>query len=131
MLLLTTALLYCQYEENRQQAMRHLGLLCCFVTLMFFASPLATIRNVFNARSTDSLPFPIIFATFIVCIQWLFYGILLGDKFIQVQLQMCHNSEITIYLYLLSILDSKFLGVPTFWFSTKPVLYFSREALSS
>lgn len=84
MLALTVALLYCQYEENRQLAMKHLGLLCCCVTLMFFASPLATLFHVISARNTDSLPFPIILATFVVCVQWFFYGVLLGDKFIQV-----------------------------------------------
>lgn len=81
---LIAVLLYCQYEENHEEAIKHMGLICCFVTLLFFAAPLASLFHVFAVRNTDSLPFPIILTTFAVCLQWYFYGMLIGDKFIQV-----------------------------------------------
>lgn len=82
---LVAVLLYCEYEENHEQALRHMGFVCCFVTLLFFAAPLASLFHVLAVRNTDSLPFPIILTTFAVCMQWFFYGILIGDKFIQVK----------------------------------------------
>lgn len=81
---LTIVLVYVQYEENHEQALKHMGLICCFVTLLFFAAPMASLFHVLAVRNTDSLPFPIILTTFAVCLQWFFYGIIIGDKFIQV-----------------------------------------------
>lgn len=84
LLFLIAALLYCQYEENHDKALKHMGLICCFVTLLFFAAPLASLFHVLAVRNTDSLPFPIILTTFAVCLQWFFYGMIIGDTFIQV-----------------------------------------------
>lgn len=70
------------YEFER--AKKCLGLVCSLVTILFFAAPLASFFHVIRIKSTESLPFPIIFASFIVSVQWLFYGIILNDMFIQV-----------------------------------------------
>ncbi|XP_054715659.1 sugar transporter SWEET1-like isoform X2 [Uloborus diversus] len=41
-------------------------------------------KQVFRTRSTETLPFSIIFATFVVTVLWFFYGILIQDFFIQI-----------------------------------------------
>jgi uncharacterized protein with PQ loop repeat len=51
---------------------------CVFV----FAFTLQT--HVLSVKSVDSLPLPLIMATFVCCLQWLIYGHILGDPFIQV-----------------------------------------------
>ncbi|KAJ8932794.1 hypothetical protein NQ314_014498 [Rhamnusium bicolor] len=84
LLFLIVTLLYVHHSENLEIAKPHLGLVCCMVTTLFFAAPLASFLHVVKVKSTESLPFHLIFATFIVSLQWLFYGIVLEDKFIQI-----------------------------------------------
>ncbi|XP_052897067.1 sugar transporter SWEET1 isoform X1 [Anopheles moucheti] len=60
------------------------GLLCCCLAVLFFASPLTTLAHVIRTQNTDSLPFPIIVASFFVCFLWTAYGVMIGDRFIQV-----------------------------------------------
>ena len=62
-----------------------LGLLCCCLAVLFFASPLTMLAHVIRTQNTDSLPFPIIVASFFVCLLWTAYGVLIGDRFIQVR----------------------------------------------
>lgn len=81
---LIITLLYIHRVESIDTAKTNLGLICCVVTILFFAAPLASLLHVIKVKSTDSLPYHLIFATFIVSLQWLIYGIVLGDKFIQV-----------------------------------------------
>lgn len=40
--------------------------------------------HVLSVKNVDSLPLPLIMATFVCCLQWLIYGYLLEDPFIQV-----------------------------------------------
>ncbi|XP_049810342.1 sugar transporter SWEET1-like isoform X2 [Schistocerca nitens] len=81
-LLLT--LLYLYFDTNPDRKRYHMGLICTFVTIMFFAAPLVTLRKVIRSRSTRSLPFPIILMTFLSSVQWLIYGFLLGDPFMKI-----------------------------------------------
>lgn len=67
-------------EESRQT----LGLISSAVTILFFASPYASLYHVIKVKNTESLPFYLIASTFVVSVQWLLYGILLEDTFIQV-----------------------------------------------
>ncbi|RZC42968.1 sugar transporter SWEET1, partial [Asbolus verrucosus] len=82
-IILTLTLLYVQHKDNFEEAKKCLGVVCCIVTILFFAAPLASFFHVIKVKSTESLPFPIIFASFITSMQWLIYGIILKDKFIQ------------------------------------------------
>ncbi|KAL3269191.1 hypothetical protein HHI36_008274 [Cryptolaemus montrouzieri] len=81
---LLSTLVYIQNIESPQIAQRHLGLICTMVTIFFFATPLVSLLHVLKVHSTESLPFPIIFSSFLVSAQWLIYGVLLGDPFIQI-----------------------------------------------
>ncbi|XP_018578432.1 sugar transporter SWEET1 [Anoplophora glabripennis] len=83
-LFLIVTLLYIHRIEDVDTAKSNLGLVCCIVTILFFAAPLASLLHVIKVKSTDSLPYHLIIATFIVSLQWVIYGIVLGDKFIQI-----------------------------------------------
>lgn len=60
------------------------GLAACTATVIFLASPLASLRNVLKTKSVDSLPFPMIVFSFIMSSLWVWYGILINDAFVQV-----------------------------------------------
>lgn len=85
LIFLLCVLLYIHNTEDPVLAKSHLGLACCSVTILFFAAPLASLVHVVRVKSTDSLPYQLIFATFIVSLQWFIYGIVLKDRFIQVR----------------------------------------------
>lgn len=76
--------LYSFYEEDKILAAKHVGLLSCTVTVLFFASPLMMMAHVIRVKSTESLPFPVIMASLIVSCQWFAYGSILNDPFIQI-----------------------------------------------
>lgn len=60
------------------------GYICCSVTILFFASPCCMIADVIKKQSTEMLPLPLIFMTFISSVQWLAFGIIAKDPFIEV-----------------------------------------------
>ncbi|KAJ8984831.1 hypothetical protein NQ317_013031 [Molorchus minor] len=82
--ILITTLFHIHHSGSLEAAKHDLGLICCMVTILFFAAPLTSLLHVIKVRSTESLPYQLIFATFVVSLQWLVYGILLEDKFIQI-----------------------------------------------
>ncbi|KFM79695.1 Sugar transporter SWEET1, partial [Stegodyphus mimosarum] len=76
---------YCfQLTENHSTAVQILGIFGCISSILTCAAPLASIGQVLKTKSTESLPFPIILATFIVAALWLFYGFLKQDTFLQI-----------------------------------------------
>lgn len=81
---LLLVLLYLHYETNPEIKRYRMGLMCTCVTIMFFAAPFVDLRKVINSRSTESLPFPIILMTFLSSMQWLIYGILISDPFMEI-----------------------------------------------
>jgi len=54
------------------------------IILFFFCLFLQA--HVLSVKNVDSLPLPLIMATFVCCIQWFIYGYVLGDPFIQVHI---------------------------------------------
>lgn len=76
-------LIYSVLDGNVQKVTTNVGLVCCSITIVFFAAPLTSIANVIKTKNTDSLPFPMIVMGFVVSCQWYIYGVLLQDKFIQ------------------------------------------------
>ncbi|CAH1154120.1 unnamed protein product [Phaedon cochleariae] len=96
------ALLYIHNTESPEGARSHLGLVCSGVTILFFAAPFTSLLHVIRVKNTDSLPYHLIFATFIVSIQWLIYGLVLKDPFIQVpNLLGCILSGVQLSLFII------------------------------
>ncbi|KAG8183639.1 hypothetical protein JTE90_005627 [Oedothorax gibbosus] len=60
------------------------GLTSCTAGVIFMASPLATVAHVVKTKSVESLPFWMIFCTFVMGTLWLCYGVLTNDYFVQV-----------------------------------------------
>lgn len=87
-MLLTSILIYTQNVTSPQVAQKHLGLICTLMTILFFGAPLVSLMHVLKVRSTETLPFPIIFSSFLVSAQWMVYGVLLEDPFVQVSFQL-------------------------------------------
>lgn len=82
--ILFTVLVYSNYETDFDSLVKHVGLVCCCTTILFFAAPFASLIHVVRAKSAESLPFPIIVMTLVVSSQWFVYGLLLNDYYIQV-----------------------------------------------
>ncbi|GBM21318.1 hypothetical protein AVEN_149894-1 [Araneus ventricosus] len=61
-----------------------LGFLAAIGSILASAAPLASISEVFQTKSSETLPFLIIFSTFVVTVLWFIYGILIEDSFVQV-----------------------------------------------
>lgn len=94
--------IYTTYEHNKEKAVNVSGLVCCCVGVLFFASPFTKLAHVIHTKNTESLPFPIIIASFFVSLQWFIYGLLIEDKFIQVpNLLGCLLSAIQLMLYVI------------------------------
>lgn len=85
--ILFTVLVYSNYETDFDSLVKHVGLVCCCTTILFFAAPFASLIHVVRAKSAESLPFPIIVMTLVVSSQWFVYGLLLNDYYIQVFLE--------------------------------------------
>jgi len=84
-LFLASILFYFQYfVPDRETAVFRAGLAASVATVIMFGSPLASLRDVIQKRSTEALSLPLCFANFIVPIEWVLYGILINDKFVQV-----------------------------------------------
>jgi len=84
-LFLAAVLFYFQFlVSDREIAAFRAGLIASVATVIMFGSPLASLREVVQKQSTESLSLALCFANFIVPIEWVLYGILINDKFVQV-----------------------------------------------
>ncbi|CAH1396582.1 unnamed protein product [Nezara viridula] len=68
--------------EDFELKRKHLGIVCSFVTISFFASPLTDLARVIRVKSAESLPFPLILMSTIVSFQWTLYGYVIKDGFV-------------------------------------------------
>ncbi|XP_074036243.1 sugar transporter SWEET1 [Leptinotarsa decemlineata] len=108
LLFLLIVLVYIHNSKHPENARSHLGLICSGVTIVFFAAPFATLMHVIRVKNTDSLPYHLIFATFIVSLQWMMYGFILNDRFIQIpNLLGCILSGIQLSLFMIYPKNSK------------------------
>uniref|UniRef100_A0A182S9B4 Sugar transporter SWEET n=1 Tax=Anopheles maculatus TaxID=74869 RepID=A0A182S9B4_9DIPT len=73
--IILSATFYTMFESDAEKSIRIIGLLCCCLAVLFFASPLTMLAHVIRTQNTDSLPFPIIVASFFVCFLWTAYGV--------------------------------------------------------
>lgn len=70
-------------DDNVETVKTRIGLMCCLGSIIFCASPLVSLAEVFRTQSTDILPFPLIFTTFLVTGLWWLYGIIIQNSFVK------------------------------------------------
>lgn len=70
--------------EGLEVTRNRVGTVCCIMSIVFFAAPFSSLLHVIKVQSSESLPFPLIMATFVVSCQWYAYGCLIKDTFVQV-----------------------------------------------
>ncbi|XP_011209738.1 sugar transporter SWEET1 [Bactrocera dorsalis] len=75
---------YTNLVETEAEKIRIMGLVCSIVTVCFFAAPLTMLIHVIRVQNSESLPFALIVMTFLVSIQWVIYGVVISDTFIQI-----------------------------------------------
>ncbi|XP_031787499.1 recombination activating gene 1 activating protein 1 isoform X1 [Nasonia vitripennis] len=75
--------LYWIAAEDQDLVTKRVGFISCALTILFFASPMTLLAHVIRVKSAESLPFPVIMASFITSCQWFLYGCLIDDLFIQ------------------------------------------------
>lgn len=75
---------YTSLIEIEAEKVRIMGLVCCIITVCFFAAPLTMLIHVIRVKNSESLPFPLIVMTFLVSVQWVIYGVIISDTFIQI-----------------------------------------------
>ncbi|XP_036330589.1 sugar transporter SWEET1 [Rhagoletis pomonella] len=75
---------YTDSIEADAEKIRVMGLICCIITVCFFAAPLTMLVHVIRMKNSESLPFPLIAMTFLVSVQWVIYGVIISDTFIQI-----------------------------------------------
>lgn len=72
---------YAQMEHPDKIAFRF-GIVVTVLLLTLIASPLVHLGEVIRTRSTEMLPFPLIFMGTLVSFQWLLYGLIIDNGFI-------------------------------------------------
>ena len=60
------------------------GTVAAGIAVVLMASPLANLNNVLRTQSTESLPFPMIVANFVLTGLWTLYGDIIQDSFVKV-----------------------------------------------
>ncbi|KAL0116525.1 hypothetical protein PUN28_009886 [Cardiocondyla obscurior] len=74
-------LIYVEMENPANIEFRF-GTLVTVLLLLLIASPLVHLNKVIKMKSTEILPFPLIFMGTLVSFQWLLYGIIIDNVFI-------------------------------------------------
>ncbi|XP_050719662.1 sugar transporter SWEET1-like [Eriocheir sinensis] len=69
--------------DDSENVKTRVGLMCCLASIVFCASPLISLTEVFRTQSCDVLPFPLIFTTFLVTGLWWLYGIVIQNNFVK------------------------------------------------
>lgn len=99
---------YVQYEDPKLVEFRF-GVILTIILLLLIGMPLLGLGEILKKKSTEGLPFPIIFAGTLVSLSWLLYGVVLRNDFIVVQnviaLALC-----LVQLALFAIFPSKPAG---------------------
>lgn len=75
---------YAQMEDPKLIENR-LGTIITVFMFYLIASPLFGLKHIIKNKSTEGMPFPIIFSGTIVTCMWLLYGIILKNKFLVLQ----------------------------------------------
>ncbi|KAK0070504.1 sugar transporter SWEET1 [Biomphalaria pfeifferi] len=81
MMLIVIPLAYVDfYESEFGRAKRNLGVYCGGLTILCYASPLATLSEVLKQKSTHSVSFPLCFVNFVSASLWTLYGAIIKDR---------------------------------------------------
>ncbi|XP_033220862.1 sugar transporter SWEET1-like [Belonocnema kinseyi] len=72
---------YAQIEDESKVEFRF-GLIVTALMFILIAAPLVHLGEIFETKSTEILPFPLIFMATIVTFQWLLYGLIVDNGFI-------------------------------------------------
>ena len=72
--------LYTRYSSQPESL---IALIASLSSLIFCASPLASVSEVFRTKSTEKLPFALILSSFVVSSLWFLYGFMLGNIYVQ------------------------------------------------
>lgn len=75
---------YTQYEDPDLVEQRF-GIITTLFLYALIASPMVELKHVIRNKSTEGLPFPLIFMGFVVSTAWLIYGIILNNIFMVFQ----------------------------------------------
>ncbi|XP_011500837.1 PREDICTED: sugar transporter SWEET1 [Ceratosolen solmsi marchali] len=75
---------YAQIESKEHIEFRY-GVLITALFLILVGSPLMHLGTIIQTKSTEILPFPLIFMGTLVSFQWLIYGFILNDNFVMFQ----------------------------------------------
>ncbi|XP_072028769.1 sugar transporter SWEET1-like isoform X2 [Amphiura filiformis] len=82
--LLYSVLVYVKfYLEDIESSLSTLGPVGICTMVMMFGSPLSTVAQVCRTKSTESVPFAMSLATFLTALEWLVYGRIVGDFYIE------------------------------------------------
>ncbi|EPB75210.1 mtN3/saliva family protein [Ancylostoma ceylanicum] len=80
------------YAELKDNGREPLGVICVLLNIASIGAPLIQIGEVIRTKNSESMPLPLCLACFAVSLQWLCYGILVKDFFIQVKQFYCTES---------------------------------------
>ncbi|XP_047528287.1 sugar transporter SWEET1 [Vanessa atalanta] len=75
---------YAEMEDPKLIENRFGSIITVFMFYLI-ASPLLNLKHIVKNKSTEGMPFPIIFSGTIVTFMWLLYGIILKNKFLVLQ----------------------------------------------
>ncbi|XP_045491866.1 sugar transporter SWEET1 [Colias croceus] len=75
---------YVNVEEDNEVLLSRLGISACSLTLLAVASPMSKLMYVIRTKSSECLPFPMIFMSFLVSSLWFFYGIIEEDVYLTI-----------------------------------------------
>ncbi|GLG99656.1 hypothetical protein R5R35_008341 [Gryllus longicercus] len=77
-------ILYAKLESPDLVEFRY-GVIITVLLMLLIASPLFSLKEIIQTQSTATLPFPLILTGTLVSAQWLLYGIIIKNEFIQFQ----------------------------------------------
>lgn len=77
-------IVYIGISVGSENVVRNVGFVSSFVSVCMFASPLVTLKQVLQTKSTESLPAPMILVGCCCTFLWTWYGLRLDDVFVYV-----------------------------------------------
>jgi len=72
------------FKDNREKMVSIIGFMSSVASIVFMGSPLSNIVLVIRTKSTESMPLPLILASFVMSSLWVYYGILVDDYVVQI-----------------------------------------------
>ncbi|XP_069111267.1 sugar transporter SWEET1-like isoform X2 [Argopecten irradians] len=83
-LILFLPLIYVKYyQEDEALATAHFGSFCVLMSIVAYGAPFASLNDVMRTKSTECMSFPVVFANFVVAIEWFVYGYTIKDINVQ------------------------------------------------